>query len=154
MLVNIVLVPDMVQLDATGPIEVMARVPGWNIDPVVASLDEPVRTKRGLPPLPTGTRETAPPSDLFVVLRGSGIDRAMLDSDWVAYTRREGKRAKYVLRVCTGAAARGIGYAQRPQGRRTLAFAGAACRTWRRTIGPSYDSRRQVLCLGRSHIGH
>jgi cyclohexyl-isocyanide hydratase len=101
MQVNIVLVPDMVQLDATGPFEVMARVPGWNIDLVAATLD-PVRTERGLTILPTRMRETASPSDLFVVPGGSGIDRAMLDPDWVAYTRREAERAKYVFGICTG----------------------------------------------------
>jgi cyclohexyl-isocyanide hydratase len=47
-------------------------------------------------------RETAARSDLFVVPGGSGIDRAMLDSDWVAYTRREAERAKYVFGICTG----------------------------------------------------
>ena len=78
MQVNIVLVPDMVQLDAIGPFEVMARTPGWNIDFVAASL-ETVRTERGLTILPTRTRETALRSDLLVVPGGSGIDRAMLD---------------------------------------------------------------------------
>jgi cyclohexyl-isocyanide hydratase len=101
MQVNIVLVPDMVQLDATGPFEVMARTPGWNIDLVAASL-EPVRTERGLTILPTRTRETAYPSDLFVVPGGSGIDRAMLDAEWIAYTRREIERARFVFGICTG----------------------------------------------------
>jgi cyclohexyl-isocyanide hydratase len=99
--VNIVLVPDMVQLDATGPFEVLARVPGWTFDFVAASL-EPVRTERGLTIVPTGTRETAPPSALFVVPGGSGIDRAMLDPAWVAYTRREAERASFVFGICTG----------------------------------------------------
>jgi cyclohexyl-isocyanide hydratase len=101
MQVNIVLVPDMVQLDATGPFEVMARTPGWSIDLVAAS-PEPVRTERGLTIVPTRTRETALPSELLVVPGGSGIDRAMLDADWVAYTRREAERAKYVFGICTG----------------------------------------------------
>jgi cyclohexyl-isocyanide hydratase len=39
---------------------------------------------------------------LLVVPGGSGIDRAMLDADWVAYTRREAERAKYVFGICTG----------------------------------------------------
>ena len=99
--VNIVLVPDMVQLDATGPFEVLARVPGWTIDFVAASL-APVRTERGLTIVPTRTRETAPPSGLLVVPGGSGIDRAMLDPDWVAYTRHEADRAKLVFGICTG----------------------------------------------------
>jgi cyclohexyl-isocyanide hydratase len=101
MQVNVVLVPDMVQLDATRPFEVMARTPGWNIDLVAATL-EPVRTERGLTILPTKTRETALSSDLFVVPGGSGIDRAMLDVDWIAYTRREAERAKFVFGICTG----------------------------------------------------
>ena len=101
MQVNIVLVPDMVQLDTTGPFEVMARTPGWTIDLVAASL-EPVRTELGLSILPTRTRETALASDLLVVPGGSGIDRAMLDADWVAYTRREAERAKFVFGICTG----------------------------------------------------
>jgi len=101
MQVNIMLVPDMVQLDATGPYEVMARTPGWNIDLVAASL-EPVRTERGLTILPTRTRETAHPSDLFVVPGGSGIDRAMLDAEWIVYTRREVEQARFVFGICTG----------------------------------------------------
>ena len=101
MQVNVVLVPDMVQLDATGPFEVMARTPGWHIDLVAASL-EPVRTERGLMILPTRTRETALPSDLLVVPGGSGIDRAMLDADWIAYARREAERARFVFGICTG----------------------------------------------------
>ena len=101
MQVNVVLVPDMVQLDATGPYEVLARTPGWTVDLVAASLD-PVRTERGLTILPTRTRETAAPSDLFVVPGGSGIDRAMLGADWIAYTRREAERARFVFAICTG----------------------------------------------------
>jgi len=101
MQVNIVLVPDMVQLDATGPFEVMARTPDWNIDLVAASPD-PVRTERGLSILPTRTRETALPTDLLVVPGGSGIDRAMLDDDWITYVRREAQRARFVFGICTG----------------------------------------------------
>src|SRR5689334_12539854 len=52
--------------------------------------------------LPTKIRETASSSDLFVVPGGSGIDRAMLDPDRVAYTRREAERAKFVFGTCTG----------------------------------------------------
>ena len=52
---NIVLVPDMVQLDVAGPFEVLARVPGWTLD-LVAATREPVRTDRGLTIVPTTTR--------------------------------------------------------------------------------------------------
>jgi cyclohexyl-isocyanide hydratase len=76
--VNIIVVKDMVQLDITGPFEVLARVPGWTIDLVAATL-EPVRTDRGLTILPTQTRESAKPSDMLVIPGGTGIDDAMLD---------------------------------------------------------------------------
>jgi cyclohexyl-isocyanide hydratase len=76
--VNIIVVKDMVQLDITGPFEVLARVPGWTIDLVAATL-EPVRTDRGLTILPTQTRDSAEPSDMLVIPGGTGIDDAMLD---------------------------------------------------------------------------
>jgi cyclohexyl-isocyanide hydratase len=101
MQVNIVIVPEMVQLDITGPYEVLSRVPGWTLDLVAASMD-PVRTDRGLTILPTQTRETAKPSDILVIPGGTGIDTAMLDEAWLAYARREAERAKYVFGICTG----------------------------------------------------
>jgi cyclohexyl-isocyanide hydratase len=101
MQVNVVIVPDMVQLDITGPYEVLSRVPGWTLDLVAASM-EPVRTDRGLTMLPTQTRDTAKPSDILVIPGGTGIDTAMLDEAWLAYVRREAERAKYVFGICTG----------------------------------------------------
>ena len=101
MQVNIILVTDMVQLDIAGPFEILARVPGWQVD-LVAATREPVRTDRGLTILPTHTRAGAPPSDLLVVPGGTGVDRAMLDPDWLDYVRRETGRASYVFGVCTG----------------------------------------------------
>ena len=101
MQVNIIVIRDMVQLDITGPFEVLARTPGWNVDLVATSM-EPVRTDRGLTILPTRTRETASPSDILVVPGGTGIDHAMLDPSWIAYTRSEADRAKYVFGICTG----------------------------------------------------
>jgi cyclohexyl-isocyanide hydratase len=101
MQINIMVVNDMCQLDTTGAFEVLARVPGWTVDLVAASM-EPVRTDRGLSILPTQRRESARPSDILVVPGGAGIDYAMLDDGWIAYTRREAAKAKYVFSVCTG----------------------------------------------------
>jgi cyclohexyl-isocyanide hydratase len=98
---NIVTVPDMVQLDITGPFEVLARTPGWMVDLVAATMD-PVRTDRGLCLVPNQTRETAKASDIIVVPGGAGIDSAMLDPEWIAYVRREAARARYVFGICTG----------------------------------------------------
>jgi cyclohexyl-isocyanide hydratase len=102
MQVNIILVPEMVQLDITGPYEVLARVSNWNIDLVAESLN-PVKTDRGLVILPTQTRQSAKPSDLLVVPGGAGIDIAMLDTSWVDYVRKEATSARHVFGICTGA---------------------------------------------------
>lgn len=101
MQVNIMLVPDMVQLDITGPFEILARAPGWTVDLVAASM-EPVRTDRGLTITPTKTHETAPPSGILVVPGGTGIDRAMLDPAWITYAKHEIETAAYVFGICTG----------------------------------------------------
>jgi cyclohexyl-isocyanide hydratase len=101
MQINIIVVNDMCQLDTTGAFEVLSRVPGWTVDLVSASMD-PVRTDLGLAMLPTKTRESAKPSDILVVPGGRGIDYAMLDDAWIAYTQQEAAKAKYVFSVCTG----------------------------------------------------
>lgn len=101
MQVNILLIENMVQLDITGPFEVLARTPGWTVD-LVAATQEPVRTDRGLTILPTQTRASASPSDILVVPGGTGIDDAMLDEEWIAYVRHEAARARYVFGICTG----------------------------------------------------
>jgi cyclohexyl-isocyanide hydratase len=100
-LVNMVLVKDMVQLDLTGPFEMLARVPGWKVELVASSL-EPVRTDRGLTILPTITRDAARTPDLFVVPGGTGIDTAMVDAQWVRFARDQANAARYVFGICTG----------------------------------------------------
>ncbi|MFJ3048187.1 DJ-1/PfpI family protein [Herbaspirillum chlorophenolicum] len=99
--VNIITVPDMVQLDITGPYEVLARTPGWTVD-LVAATQEAVRTDRGLRLLPNVTRATAKPSNILVIPGGTGIDTAMLDPEWIEYVRKESAKCDYVFGVCTG----------------------------------------------------
>ncbi|EJL92407.1 transcriptional regulator containing an amidase domain and an AraC-type DNA-binding HTH domain [Herbaspirillum sp. CF444] len=99
--VNIITVPDMVQLDITGPYEVLARTPGWTVN-LVAATPEAVRTDRGLRLLPNVTRATAKPSNILVIPGGTGIDTAMLDPEWVEYVRKESAKCDYVFGVCTG----------------------------------------------------
>jgi cyclohexyl-isocyanide hydratase len=99
--VNIILMPEAVQLDLTGPFEVLSRTPGWTIDLVAASMDA-VRTDHGLLLTPMATRETAKPSDILVVPGGEAVDEAMLDPDWLAYVARESERARFVFGVCAG----------------------------------------------------
>lgn len=147
MQVNVIVVPDMVQLDITGPFEVLARVPGWAVDLVAASM-APVRTDRGLTLLPTATRDTAKPSDILVVPGGTGIDSAMLDEAWLEFARREASRASRVFGVCTGSLL--LGAAGLLQGRRAgghwqardllAAFGAIPCDDRMTVDGPYYTS--------------
>ncbi len=95
------LVPRMVQLDVTGPFEVLARVPGWSVSLVAATLD-PVRTDRGLRIVPDVTRENAAAADLLVIPGGTGVDAAMLDPAWIAFVQRQAESADHVFGICTG----------------------------------------------------
>lgn len=100
--INFMLFPKVVPLDLVGPYEVLGRVPGWTLDLVAADM-EPVETDKGMAILPTCTRETARPSDLLVIPGGAGSDIAMLDPDWLEFTRVHDASAKYVFGICTGA---------------------------------------------------
>ena len=101
MLVNMILLRGATQLDLTGPYEVLARLPGARIELVAESL-EPVATDKGLAIVPTTTREAAEQADLLVVPGGPGVDEAILDSGWVAFTAEQGRAARWVFGVCTG----------------------------------------------------
>ncbi|WP_395757631.1 DJ-1/PfpI family protein [Achromobacter sp. EB05] len=99
--VNILLFEGLTQLDMTGPYEVLAAAPGFSVD-FVAKTPDPVRSDRGLRFVPTQTLASAPPCDLLVVPGGPGTDDAILDPDWVAFTRRQALGARYVFGICTG----------------------------------------------------
>ncbi len=101
MRVNFLLFPALTQLDLTGPFEVLARVPGFEIDLVSASM-EPVRSDRGLVLMPTATLASASPCDVLVVPGGPGTDDILNDRPWVDFVARQGAQAKFVLGICTG----------------------------------------------------
>lgn len=97
-----VLFPNVTQLDFTGPLQVLSRVPGAQIHIVAKSLAS-VSTDAALTLNPTTTFRDCPPVDVLVVPGGFGVDDAMNDADLMAFVKREGARAKYVTSVCTGA---------------------------------------------------
>lgn len=101
MQVNFLLFPALTQLDLTGPYEVLARAPGFEIDLVSPSM-EPVRSDRGLTMLPTATFDNAKPCDLLVVPGGPGTDDALVDQRWVDFTARQAAQARYIFGICTG----------------------------------------------------
>ncbi|MBF4582669.1 DJ-1/PfpI family protein [Curtobacterium sp. VKM Ac-2865] len=96
------LVPDLTQLDLTGPAQVLSRVPGARVEYVAATLD-PVPSDCGLALVPTVTFADAAPADVLVVPGGDGAFDAMLDPDVVTFVRRQAEHATWVTSVCTGA---------------------------------------------------
>jgi cyclohexyl-isocyanide hydratase len=106
--VGFVIFPELTQLDFTGPLEVLARLP-QSATHVVAKSEAPVPSDCGLSLLPTHTFATCPPLDLICVPGGrSGVVNAMGDRDTIEFVRRQAGAARYVTSVCTGAFILGV----------------------------------------------
>lgn len=100
--IGFVLFPNVTQLDFTGPLQVLHRMPGATTHILAKSL-APVPSDCGLGLVPTGTFQDSPPLDMICVPGGFGVSQAMADAETVAFVRRAGAQAKYVTSVCTGA---------------------------------------------------
>ena len=100
--VGFVLFPDLTQLDFTGPLQVLSRLPGSKTH-IVAKTLAPVPSDCGLGLVPTATFETCPPLDLICIPGGAGVLGAMTDPETIAFTRRQAEGARYITSVCTGA---------------------------------------------------
>ncbi len=99
--VGFVIFPRLTQLDFTGPLQVLHRLPGARTE-IVAKTREPVPSD-SVSLLPTTTFEECPPLDLICIPGGFGVDAAIEDEATIAFVREQGARAKYVTSVCTGA---------------------------------------------------
>lgn len=111
-----VIFPGLTQLDFTGPLQVLARLPQAAIY-IVAKSDAPVPSDCGLSLVPTHTFANCPPLDLICVPGGvTGVIGAIDDRETVEFVRRQAGDAKYVTSVCTGAFV--LGAAGLLQGRR------------------------------------
>jgi cyclohexyl-isocyanide hydratase len=97
-----VIFPNITQLDFTGPLQALHRLPGAKTH-ILAKSREPVPTDCGLSLLPTTTFGECAALDLICIPGGFGVDQAIQDPDTVDFVRRMGRRAKYVTSVCTGA---------------------------------------------------
>jgi len=105
--IGFVIFPNLTQLDFTGPLQVLHRLPGANTH-IVAGGREPIPSDCGLSLVPTATFEDCPPLDLICVPGGFGVSGAIADRATIDFVRRQGARAKYVTSVCTGAFVLGV----------------------------------------------
>ena len=93
--------PELTQLDATGPAQVLSRLPGARMH-FVWKTRTPVPTDAGFALVPTATFATCPPLDVLCVPGGTGQLALMRDSETLAFLDEQGRQAKYVTSVCTG----------------------------------------------------
>jgi cyclohexyl-isocyanide hydratase len=100
--IGFVIFPNLTQLDFTGPLQVLHRMPDAATHIVAKSLD-PVPSDCGLSLVPTTTFRDCPPLDLICVPGGGGVAQAMVDPELVDFVRGQAERARYVTSVCTGA---------------------------------------------------
>jgi cyclohexyl-isocyanide hydratase len=141
--IGILIFDGMTQLDATGPHEVLARVPGARVL-LVAPRRGVVTAAFGLRVLPDVDFRNCPPLEVLCVAGGSGINALLADKRALEFVRRQAGRAKYVTAVCTGSLL--LGAAGLLRGRR------AACH-WLslpllKELG-AIPSRRRVVADGK-----
>src|ERR1700722_1778802 len=106
--VGYVIFPELTQLDFTGPLQVLARLPDSTTH-IAAKTMAPVPSDCALALMPTTTFADCPQLDLICVPGGAaGVARAMVDEETVAFVRRQAQGAKYVTSVCTGAFILGV----------------------------------------------
>ena len=100
--IGFVLFPKVTQLDLTGPLQVLSRLPNATTHIVAGSVD-PVATDCPLALVPTCTFETCPQLDLICVPGGFGVVDAMTSDNVLGFVAEQAKGATYITSVCTGA---------------------------------------------------
>jgi cyclohexyl-isocyanide hydratase len=106
--VGFVIFPDLTQLDFTGPLQVLSRLP-QSVTHIVAKSAAPVPSDCGLGLVPTHTFASCPSLDLICIPGGSeGVAGIINDGETIEFVRQKAGAAKYVTSVCTGAFVLGV----------------------------------------------
>ena len=99
--IAVLLYEDMTALDAVGPCEVLARLPGAEVR-FVASVPGPKRTDVGMTMIADRGLDEVPAPDIIVVPGGPGTLAALEDATAVGWLRRAHETARWTTSVCTG----------------------------------------------------
>jgi len=100
--IGFILFPNVTQLDFTGPLQVLHRLPDSQVH-IISHTLEPVPSDCGLSLVPTTTFEDCPPLDLICVPGGFGVEQAMAGPVLIAFLKEQAAQARYITSVCTGA---------------------------------------------------
>ncbi len=99
--IGMLLFPDIMQLDMTGPHEVFTKFPDTEVLLVSKTLD-PVMAGGGMRILPDVTYADCPQLDLVCVPGGGGMNALLTDEETLDFLRGQAQGARYVTSVCTG----------------------------------------------------
>ena len=99
--IGFVLFPRLTQLDLTGPLQVLTRVPGATVHLLWKRI-EPVPSDTALLLTPTMSFDACPQLDVLCVPGGIGTDDMVNDEEVLSFLRRQADGAKFVTSVCTG----------------------------------------------------
>ena len=97
-----VLFDNVTQLDFTGPLQFLSRLPGAKVH-VVSKDGAAVKTDCGFSILPRSGFGQCPQADVLCVPGGHGVRDAIADQVIVDFVRQQANGAGYITSVCTGA---------------------------------------------------
>ena len=97
-----VLFDNVTQLDFTGPVQFLSRLPGAQVH-VVSKDGQAVTTDCGFSILPRSGFAQCPQADMLCLPGGHGVRDAIADTALVDFVRQQAKGADYITSVCTGA---------------------------------------------------
>jgi cyclohexyl-isocyanide hydratase len=101
MKIGILIFDEITQLDAMGPFEVFARIPGAQVL-LVAKAKRPIAAQFGLTLVPHTDFRRCPKLDILCVPGGYGVSALLLDEKVLAFVGRQAAHARFVTSVCTG----------------------------------------------------
>lgn len=99
--IGFLLFPDVTQLDLTGPVQILSRVPGAKIHLLWKAI-EPVMTDAGFSINPTTTFTDSPQLDVLCVPGGVGVVPLINDPVTLSFLQRQAAKARFISSVCTG----------------------------------------------------
>lgn len=99
--IGLLVFPDIMQLDMTGPHEVFTKLPDTQVMLVWKAL-EPVTAAGGMRILPDVTYAQCPQLDVICVPGGGGMNPLLNDEETLEFLRKQAETARYVTSVCTG----------------------------------------------------
>ncbi len=99
---GMLLFPGVTIQDFIGPYEVFIRAACFEVI-VIGASTAPLQAEGGLQLIPAVAFEDCPQLDILFVPGGQGINALLTDNNTLRFLRRQGKKARYITSVCTGA---------------------------------------------------